>query len=151
VHLLDARVAVEAGETERLSAALQRSAALLPGESRANDIAEELRAGAGSADMSRMLEMLEWLASTGRTVEPAAFDLGAWAETGRLAVLSGNTGVLESEFATAADLGRSSALPDDPAATRELAAIRAALADRRVSAQELRELERSFQQLLLVN
>lgn len=151
VHLLDARVAFEAGEAERLSAALQRSTALLSGEPRANEIAETLRAGVDSSDMSSMREMLDWLTSTGRALEPAAFDLGAWAETGRLAALGGNIKVLESDFAAAANPELASTLTADPAAARELSAIRAALADRRVSAQELRDLERSFQQLLLVN
>lgn len=151
VHLLDARVAFEAGETERLSAALQRASALLPGEPRANEIAASLRAGVDASEVSSMREMVDGLAITGRALDPAAFDLGAWVETGRLAALGGNTKVLESEFATAANRGTSSTLSDDPAAARELAAIRAALADRRVSAQELGDLERSFQQLLLLN
>lgn len=149
VHLLDARVALEAEETDLLFAALVRSAELLPGDSRANHIAEALRpGGVDSTDSPSGREMLEWLASTGRAIDPAAFDFGAWAETGRLAALGGGTDLLESDFAALADEWIDSAVAADPAVARELASIRAALADQQVSPQELAGLERSFEQLL---
>lgn len=147
VHLFDARVALAAGDDGRLAAALEQAAEVLPQQGEARRIVDALRRErAGTADRKD----LDRLAALARAPAAATFDLGAWAEAGRLAVLLGRTDVLESELAARLDGVPESAV-GDPVVRREVDAIRAALGDRRVSAAELGGLERAFRQLILVH
>jgi len=168
VHLFDARVALEAGDEVRLEAALERVAVLLSTRGVATDILEPLRrrtAGKGGTAPHRA--DLDRLATAARSLDPPAFDLGAWAEAGRLAALGGRTELLASAIAEPLDdriRGDQHADPlarlrsREPAvlalpAPEEIALqdIRAALADRQVSARELSDLERSFERLILLH
>jgi len=150
VHLLDARVALEARQEERFDAALDRVALLLPPQDGAIEIIEGLRRITGKVGQARRRADLDRLATAARSLDPAGFDLGVWAEAGRLAALSGRTDYLASTIAERLD---ESILrgTHEPAEARGLEAIRAALADREVSAAELPELERFFEQLILLH
>lgn len=149
VHLLDARVALDARDGERWDAALENAAALLTRGSESASVAEKLRSGGGSFD-DRDERNLDQLAALARSPAPDSFDLGAWAEAGRLAALGGRTKLLESKLAQRLDTV-SRAAANDPAVASAVDAIRGALGDHQVSAGELGPLERSFEQLILVH
>jgi hypothetical protein len=151
VHLFDARVALEAGDEERLAAAFGRAALLLPSEDDGAEIVERLRrSAADKRGQSGHRADLDRLATAARSLDPQAFDLGAWAEAGRLAALGTRIEYLASTIAERADeltlRGN-----HEPAQTRTLEAIRTALSDRQVSAKELSELELSFERLILLH
>ena len=87
VHLLDARVALAAEDPERWDDALDRIAALVP-QGDATTALERLRAQAnGEGGRSGRADGLERLTAASRRLDAQAFDLGAWAEAGRLAAL----------------------------------------------------------------
>ena len=105
---------------------------------------------AGESGQSRRRADLDRLATAARSLDPEAFDLGAWAEAGRLAALGDRTEYLASTIAERLDEPTLRGA-HEPAQARALEAIRAALADRHVSANELSDLERSFEQLILLH
>ena len=155
VHLLDARVALEAEDEERCDAALDRAARLLPpqgGTTELIDGCEVLPRRAASLDAVPISTgwPLPYAAST-----PQAFDLGAWAEAGRLAALGGRTEYLASTIAEWLDTHEPAQTPRMPSllspSTQALETIRVALADGRVSGRGLSELEHFFQQLILLH
>ena len=151
VHLLDARVALAAQEREAFVAAVERAAPLLPrtAEGEAAAIVERLRRPASGTPGLRA--DLDRLAGAAGAIDPSAFELGAWAEAGRLGSQGRATGFLASELAARLDELAAAPAAADPAVGRELEAIRRALADRRVGAGELPDLERAFERLLLLN
>ncbi|HEV8240514.1 MAG TPA: zf-HC2 domain-containing protein [Thermoanaerobaculia bacterium] len=151
VHLVDARVALGATDDEHWDMALEQAATLVPSESELARILSELRAGDGTHDNgTAKADELDQLVKRARAGAPEAFDLGAWAEAGRLAALGRRTGFLESELADRLDAADWAA-GQDPVVAREIEAIRDALGDHRVSTVELSRLQRSFEQLILVH
>jgi len=149
-HLLDARTALAAGDDTAWAEAIGTVASLLAGADGA--IAQRLatarrlarpRQRTGDLDME-----LEKLAVTARAADPIAFDLGAWAEAGRLAALGGNRTLFASptyrarldEFARHLPAG---------GADQELAVIRARLQGGPPSPAELADLARAFETILL--
>lgn len=150
VHLLDARLALAAGDGEHWNAALDQVATLVPSRSEPARLVDGLRTEDGLDDGNARTRNLDELVTAARTPAPEAFDLGAWAEAGRLAALGGRTRFLEAELA-----GRSAAVAPtagaDPLVASELATIRGALDDRQVSAAELSALEHSFRQVILLH
>lgn len=151
VHLLDARVALAARDDQHFGTSLEQVAELVPPKSEASRLIDELHttdsALRGSATREKVLAKLTGLTRAGT---PDAFDFGAWAEAGRLAASGGRTGFLESDVAGQLET-TARAAGTDPVVTKEIATIHGALADGKVSTEELSALERSFRQLILLN
>jgi hypothetical protein len=149
VHLLDARTAAAADDDTGWDEALDAAARLLP---RADDATAErlarLRERNGVSDRRAELERL---AVSARMADPMAFDLGAWTEAGRLAVIGGKLELLANpayqarlyEFLARPLAGREANVQ------QELTAIRASLQDRPPSPDEMSDLARTFETIIL--
>ena len=145
VHLLDARTAFAAGDDAGWAEAIDTAASLLAGADSATvERLARLHRRTGAPDPRAELEKL---AVTARAADPVAFDLGAWAEAGRLAALGGNSELLANPAYRARLDEFAGRLPAGGA--KELAMIRVRLQGGSPSPSELADLARVFETILL--
>lgn len=167
VHLLDARVADRAGDPSGWQSAVHFAEVLLGDDARdarkgeASDVERDVAA----ARASRLAEMT----ARARVIAPAAFDLGAWSESGRLAALAaagaageaGGAGVREGAlpalltdpnfWTTLAELRRDPELAEEPAVPRALERVASLRPGAGASREALQRLADACEHVILLH
>jgi anti-sigma factor RsiW len=149
VQFLDAKTALAADDNTGWVEALDAVGQLLPRADGA--IVERLARLSTHKGASNRWAELERLAVAARAADPVAFDFGAWTEAGRLAALGGKVALLENPtYRARLDefLGHLAA-GDNANVQQELTTIRVRLHKRSPLPEELPDLARTFESILL--
>lgn len=148
VHFLDSAVALGTSDLAALEVPWARILQLLPPSSGTATAGARVENRAGwAADRSRLRSDLAHLAESARALDPAAFDLGAWAEAGRLASSLARVEFLESDIAGFAKSHPAVLTLNDPARRRTMAKILEAL-DSKLTSEDSTRLQREFERLI---